>query len=108
MERKHEIEYNLELVELVGAKTEDKSLTLEPNIEFYPPKLKDCKNLIAIYPWTSDPIKQWQIENFVELAKKASANNNLSVIIIGGKEHEEESKKYFSNLGNNTINLTGK
>ncbi|MCM8819591.1 MAG: glycosyltransferase family 9 protein [Candidatus Omnitrophica bacterium] len=105
---KHEIEYNLELVSLIGAKTDDKSLDIKVDIEADLPQIKGAREFIAIHPWTSDPIKQWQIENFVELAKKVSANNNLSVIIIGGKEHEEESKKYFSNLGNNTINLTGK
>ncbi|MCM8800641.1 MAG: glycosyltransferase family 9 protein [Candidatus Omnitrophica bacterium] len=106
---KHEVEYNLELVGLVGAKTEDKSLSLNITEDFAIPQIKDVSNLIAIHPWTSDPIKQWQIENFVELVKKISANSNLNVIIIGGKEEEEKSKQYFSSLGaKNIINLTGK
>ncbi|MCM8758106.1 MAG: glycosyltransferase family 9 protein, partial [Candidatus Omnitrophica bacterium] len=100
---------NLELVSLVGAKTEDKSLSLNMTEDFTIFQIKDTSNLVAVHPWTSDPIKQWPIENFVKLIKKISANNNLNVIIIGGKEEEDKSKQYFSNLkAKNIINLTGK
>lgn len=105
---KHEVEYNLELVGLVGAKTEDKSLSLNITEDFTIPQIKDVSNLVAIHPWTSDPIKQWPIENFVELAKRICENKTIKVVIIGGAQ-EEKNKQIFNHIeAENIINLTGK
>ncbi|MCM8787973.1 MAG: glycosyltransferase family 9 protein [Candidatus Omnitrophica bacterium] len=106
---KHEIEYNLELVGLVGAKTEDKSLSLKIDIEFDPPQFREYKGIVAIHPWSSDIIKNWKIENFVELAKRISLDKNLGIVIIGGKENLLVSEKYFGDIKEkNIINLVGK
>jgi heptosyltransferase-2 len=109
---KHEIEYNLELVGLVGAKTEDKtpSLTIDNNLinEFKAFDIKNQDNLIAIHPFTSDPLKQWPIGNFRELARRLIKEINIKVVIIGGKDEAARSLEYFGNLGSNLINMTGR
>lgn len=107
---KHEIEYNLELVGLIGAKTEDKSLGLNVKPEIINNLLNssgivNSDILIAVHPFTSDPIKQWRQEYFIELANKLIAEFNLKVIIIGGRG--EDSRPY-DNLNNRIINLVGK
>ena len=72
---KHEVLYNLELVGLVGAKTQDLSLSLkiEDNIINglgYDFTSEPRATFLAIHPWTSDPVKQWPLENFKGLARK--------------------------------------
>ncbi|RKY30166.1 MAG: hypothetical protein DRP74_07540 [Candidatus Omnitrophota bacterium] len=108
---KHEIEYNLDLVSLVGAKTEDKNLKLIlPDIEtklFKKFEIENTDNFIVIHPWTSDPVKQWPIVNFLNLAKKIISETNLLIVIVGGGENLEKSRE-LSMLGKNIINLTGK
>lgn len=109
--RKHEIEYNLDLVGLLGINTENESLSL--NIEdccALPEKLGAGKgsDLVAIHPWTSDPIKQWPIDNFVELTRKLAQDKDAKIIIIGGKEESLKSRHYFTNLKSNVIDYTGK
>jgi heptosyltransferase-2 len=110
---KHEIEYNLELVSLVGAKTEDRRLSIAIDDNTIVDllrnnRIKDFANLIAVHPWTSDPIKQWPLEYFSTLVQRLIKDLNLTVLIMGGKE--ELNKKIYlpKQLENNLINLTGK
>jgi len=100
--QRHEVEYNLELAALAGARTQDKALLLK--IADIRP---DC-GIVAIHPWTSDPVKQWPIENFRELAAKLAEEMGRKVVILGGKENMALAAKYFSGLGKNVIDLTGK
>ncbi|MFA6350647.1 MAG: glycosyltransferase family 9 protein [Candidatus Omnitrophota bacterium] len=100
---KHEIDYNLELVSLINAVTNDRSLALN---------LKGClfkdNADIVLHPWTSDPVKQWPIDNFVELAKRISSELARNVIIVGGPEEIDRNNRYFTDLAQGIRNLTGK
>lgn len=102
---KHEIEYNLELVGRIGAVTNDKSVSL---------KIEDTDlfnglgGAVALHPFTSDPVKQWPLENFSQLAKRLTQELGLTVVIVGGKENLGVSNNLFSDFNKNLINLTGK
>ena len=105
---KHEIDYNLELVGIIGANIDDKSLNLEIKGEIDIPQIDNYKNSVVVHPWTSDSIKQWPIEYFRDLVLRLAKELNEKVIIIGGKENLDISQKYFSDLDESIINLTGK
>lgn len=122
---KHEIEYNLQLVSLIGAGTDNLALSLNINndiikqsksfLEFstvYPEERSDegsNRIVIAIHPWTSDPVKQWPLDNFYELAKRLTTEiPGLKIIIVGGKEEEQKDKSLFRDPENRIVNLTGK
>ncbi len=100
--QKHEVEYNLELLNLIGIQTEDKALSLKIDDGII--KGED----VALHPFTSDPVKQWPIENFRELAQRLVKELNKKVIVVGGKEELNKSVAYFDNLGAGIINMTGK
>lgn len=109
---KHEVEYNLELVNVIGAKTEDKSLKIEIPQE----KLEEAKKLLAlnginedyivIHPFASYPPKQWRLENFVSLINQISRFWN--VVIVGGRENIK-FKALFQKIdaGKKIANLIG-
>lgn len=107
---RHEVEYNLELVNLIGAKTQDKSLALTAgdnligdfNINI------EKNSLIAVHPWTSDPVKQWPKENFRRLTEKLSEIPNMKVAIVGGKENQREGMELCGNMNDRVVNLVGK
>jgi ADP-heptose:LPS heptosyltransferase len=115
--QKHEIEYNLDLVRIAGADTKNRTLSLDiesSEIESH------CRGVmpvnenptaavgsIVIHPWTSDPIKQWPVERFRELALRLIKELNMSVLIIGGKDEAEKSAN-FNYINNRIFNLTGK
>jgi lipopolysaccharide heptosyltransferase II len=111
--QKHEVEYNLEMVNLVGAKTKDKAISLKIDDAIINDIKKefgivDANNLIAIHPWTSDPVKQWPQENFYLLTKRLLEDKSNKIIIIGGIDVLDAKKEIFDNLGSNLINLTGR
>jgi len=110
---KHEIEYNLELVSLLGAETDNKSPSLIMDDRIIDGLLKDAgiedyDTLVAIHPWTSDHIKQWPLENFRELAETLIRELNIQILIVGGKENEDKSTELFNNLNSHLINITGR
>ncbi|MFA5145047.1 MAG: glycosyltransferase family 9 protein [Candidatus Omnitrophota bacterium] len=77
---KHEVEYNLELVSLVGAKTTDKTISLDR----MPLSLNsEYAGAVAVHPFTSDPVKQWPAERFQELAERIAGNLKVKVIFVG-------------------------
>lgn len=110
--KRHEIEYNLELAKLVGASTQDKSLSLDIDGNtvkdlFKEHDIEEIDRPIAIHPWTSDPIKQWPLTNFKKLAEKLVKELKLKVIIVGAESELNKSREIFYNQGA-LINMTGK
>jgi heptosyltransferase-2 len=110
---KHEVDYNLELVELIGARTDDKTLSLEFDSSivddlFKHINKKEAKHLIALHPWTSDSIKRWPAWNFYELTKKIVSELDVYVLLIGGKEEQKKSRELFAGLDDKILNLTGR
>lgn len=113
--QKHEIEYNLDLVRAIGIGTEDKSLFInipEADVRFADSLLTEhgiqkLDLLVALHPWTSDPVKQWPLENFSQIGQKILRELQCRVVIIGGKLEAEQSKK-FCEGSKDFINLTGR
>ena len=105
---RHEVDCNLELAGLIGAKTTDKSFSIKLEEKTFP-ELRGRTN-IAIHPFTGDKVKQWPIERFQQLAKRISGELGLRVLIIGKEEGEGigKGRVKFENLGENIINLINK
>lgn len=112
---KHEIEYNLNLLRSIGIDSDDTSLFIpikEDDRRFIDSLLKDLSIinsdlLIALHPWTSDPVKQWPVKHFSQLAQRLLSEIPCRVIIIGGKDEMEKSEKFCKGKVD-FINLTGK
>ena len=101
----HEVEYNLDLVGLIGAKTKDKSICLA--------KLPVAKQFsyagaIAVHPYTSDALKQWPVEQFYRLIESLARESGSKIVIIGREDLQCMSKERFDGLGDNVINLINK
>lgn len=110
---KHEIAYNLDLVGLAGAHTKNKGLSLRINSDIIIALFKELgigksNNLVALHPWTSDPAKQWPLDNFRELAARLTDECNLTVLVVGGIQEAERSRRYFDKAGGRLVNLTGR
>lgn len=68
---RHEVDCNLELVGLIGAKNKEIASSGCALLAMTPiDKYEFLAGAIAIHPFTSDPVKQWPLERFVELAKR--------------------------------------
>ena len=86
---RHEVDNNLELVGLIGAATQDRSLGLVIPDEVQAAvagKFGVPSGSVAVHPWTSDPVKQWPLERFTELVRRLAEKEAGKVIIIGRPE----------------------
>lgn len=97
---RHEVDCNLELVGLIGAKTNDVTISLGKLPAYNKP---GHPGAIAVHPFTSDSLKQWPIERFKQLAKSLSGRSGVKILIIG--KEEGRCREEFENLGENIINL---
>lgn len=112
---KHEVEYNLDLVRSLGIETGERIFSIpvsEGDLSYIGRIISDLgldnlNNLIAVHPWTSDPIKQWPPENFLQLSQRLSRDFSCKVIIIGGKEEIGRSQKFCAGK-TDLVDLTGK
>lgn len=111
--QKHEIDYNLDLARLAGAETNDRTLSLKIEADQAKALLGNigkevANNLVAVHPWTSDPVKQCSVEYFLDLARRLAEELKLKVLIVGGKEEIERSRQFFAGLHPEVFDLTGK
>jgi ADP-heptose:LPS heptosyltransferase len=100
----HGVEYNLELVGLIGAITKNKSLSLKIEDFDLLGAIKGS-TIVAIHPWAKDQANQWPLENFRELIKKLSGVN---ILVVGDQEDLVKNKGFFAGLDELIINFTGK
>lgn len=96
---RHEVECNLELVGLADAHTQDKSISLRVSESFFPEFIG--KKIIAIHPFTSDPVKQWPLDKFQELAGRIKDELKADVVLVGLSLNT-------LNMGGNVIDMTNK
>jgi ADP-heptose:LPS heptosyltransferase len=78
---RHEVDCNLELVGLVGARTFDKTLKIKINDNLFNEFIG--QKIVAIHPFTSDPVKQWPVEWFGELAQRIRHELGIKVVMVG-------------------------
>jgi len=110
---KHEVEYNLDLVALLGAGTQDKSLTLKVESGIIDKLLDNyavpkCGRLIAVHPWASDKRKLWPQESFLALCRLLAQKSGFTTLIIGSLDNQTQSAGVFGGLGSGVRDLTGK
>lgn len=109
---KHEIDYNLDLVGAIGAKTQDKRLSLSAGDDIINAGLRQLldagEKFIVVHPWTSDPVKQWPLAFFKELIIKLLGQTGYKIVVIGGKAERDENQQFFGDISDaRFINLTG-
>jgi ADP-heptose:LPS heptosyltransferase len=96
----------------VGAKTEDKTFSIKVDDAkirgIFGQDIENCSSLVAVHPWTSDPLKQWPIENFVALSRRIAKELKKGVLIIGGNDEYGRSRVYFGDSEPGVFNLTAK
>ncbi len=88
---KHEVEYNLDLAALLGCSTSNKmpELTVPVDVERHVIRkwgLDRAAGLVAVHPWTSDPLKQWPLGNFERLVTALAREHSRRVVMIGRAE----------------------
>lgn len=107
---RHEVEYNLELAAVAGASVKGRDLFLDVGDELAirGVDIAAQEPFVALHPWTSDPVKDWQVNNFCALAKRIAAELKLKVFIIGARAVRQKNIQLPQNLGQGIVDITDK
>jgi ADP-heptose:LPS heptosyltransferase len=111
---RHEVEYNLDLIRAVGLPTTFSQWQL-PRFDheqadvfqlLQRQEIKPSKPLIAVHPWTSNPLKQWPAARFQTLIRQCVERFGVQVVVIGGPEEARKANDVLP-AGIQVGNLTG-
>ena len=90
---RHEVDCNLELVELLGVKSKkiaSSGYALLAMTDALNKRFEYLAGAIAIHPFTSDLVKQWPIERFKELAQRINRELGVKVVMVGLNTEKEK------------------
>ncbi len=97
---RHEVEYNLDLIRALGLSTTIPQWQL-PRFDreqadvvqlLQRQGIKPSEPLIAVHPWTSNPLKQWPADRFQALIRQCVERLGVQVVVIGGLAEVQRSK----------------
>src|SRR3989338_1936841 len=91
---RHEVEYNLDLIRALGLPTMISPWQLPPfereRAEVFQllerHGINPSQPVIAVHPWTSNPLKRWPSERFQALMRRCVERLGVQVVVIGGPE----------------------
>ncbi len=114
--RKHEAEYNLDLLSELGisGSPHDLFMPIRQESERYVEELfrkegiSQADKILAINPGASCPSKIWPVENFARVAEKLAGLHNFKILILGGPKEIHLADKVAHKIKGRVINLAGK
>jgi heptosyltransferase-2 len=112
--KKHEIEYNLDLVRHIGVEPQDKNtfMPVSPESEKWVENIFKEKNiapvdkLIVLNPGSSDNSQIWPAERYAAVGEKL-AQKGYKIVILGGPADREIAQQVMSQMQSPFINMVG-
>jgi heptosyltransferase-2 len=113
---KHEADYSLDVLRVLGIQTSDKSLfmPLKQESEYYIEeifkmnKLSAGDRLVAFHPGASCPSKRWPVERFAQVANLLIEKYSIKPIIVSSREEINLANAVAKDIRSPTVNLAGK
>ncbi len=110
LSKKHEAEYNIDLVRLICKDTKAPSLEFpfdkRESLHFLDNKLFFREKYVVIHPFSSHQAKRIEKEFWHKLIEKINEKIKNKIVIIGTEEDKEESVDFIGGL--KVINLVGR
>jgi ADP-heptose:LPS heptosyltransferase len=114
---RHEVEYNLQLLTLLGIavpSTPALRIAVRPEAQESVSRLlkrlsvQETERLVAVHPWTSNPRKQWPLERSRELIHRLRQVPGLIVAVIGGQDERRQVQQLLpAGTSEGLVNLVG-
>ena len=113
--KKHEIDYNLDMLRIAGFKLKvvDRMpyiITNENEKKMVDAVLKTCglsNKIIAIHAGASCRSRWWPAKRFAQVADQLSRKYKCDIVVVGGDDIEDISKETISYMKEKAIDLTG-
>jgi len=112
---KHELDYNLDMVEYLGIEPKSKQLFMpikEDSEQWVKVLLEKSgisfkDKLLGLHPGASCPSKVWPLERFAEVADRLADKYGFKVIIVSGKNDSAKAKVVAQAMKSPAVNLAG-
>lgn len=112
---KHEVEYNLDLVKIIGAVPSAKKLCfpLAENDERGAERISAQNGIagstfVAVHPGTSNPDKLWPAESFARICDKIIDGFGVKIVLVGGEGEHRIADEVKAKMRNRATDLTGR
>jgi len=114
--RRHEAEYNLDLLCDLGitGNVQDLFMPIKPESEqwvkdlFTSHSIKETDKLLAINPGANCPSKIWPASNFAQVAEILARRHNFKILVVSGPKDIPLANMIAHKIGDKAINLSGK
>jgi len=97
---KHAVDCNLELLEKIDIKTNERELEMfvsQSDRDFAANILPDVKPIVGIFPGAGWKLREWMPERFAEVANRCVKNFDAQIVVFGGPK-EKKLVGYIKNL----------
>ena len=114
--RRHEVEYNLNLLKPVGCFLKGEPqfmLTVPPEVEtrvdalFDSMSLEKGKEIVILHPGTGGSAKEWPPESFGRLAARLQSERGSRILVTGTRGEEEKISRVVHLSGGKAVSLAG-
>lgn len=114
--KKHELEYNLSLLDAVGIPLqkveppwiivgEELVRNVKQRLENF--GINSSAKIVIMHPGSGGSSRDWHIEKFVELGKKISAIRDVKIVITGGLNEHQLVENLKRAIGGNVVGIAG-
>lgn len=112
---KHEVEYMMDLLKVVGVDWPPLSPRMEVRAadEAYADGIltgkgvKKDKAMVIVHPGSSNKAKIWPMERYAEVVRNIRSSTGAAVLLIGGKEERALAEKIIKLSGADAVNMAG-
>ncbi len=117
--RRHELEYNIQLLARIGcsvpAKLERPDYAIAIPLEARH-KILEMKQsygvglerpLVVIHPGSGGSAREWPLESFARLAENLQSRNSVDIIITGTREEDARARQMISQAGGRAVSFAG-
>ncbi len=97
---RHEVEYNYDLIRALGIPVTPAPTPWLPVGDQEERRISQLlgqwgvpvsSQLLAVHPWTSNPRKQWPVDQFRVLIQRLAQRADLTIAVIGGREEQAQT-----------------
>ncbi|MCX5697415.1 MAG: lipopolysaccharide heptosyltransferase II [Candidatus Omnitrophica bacterium] len=114
--QKHELEYNFDLLKVLGITPADKNIFVPIKSEAIQAVdellrregIKEKDALLAINPGASCPSKIWPAQRFAEVADRLAQGYGFKVLVVAGPKERPLAQDLITNMREKAIDLAGR
>ncbi|MBI3323816.1 MAG: glycosyltransferase family 9 protein [Candidatus Omnitrophica bacterium] len=109
---RHELEYNLDLLQLLGVESKERALFVPTTAEqeekvrqfLAQEGIREDRPLVVLHPGASCPSKRWPTEHFARVGDRLTREQNARVVVIAGADGIAQGQAVLGRMREKSVN----